>query len=155
MGPGAGVIRSGIGLESPGPSRTDRNRRKGSVANRSPSRLGDSTGFSPQRPRRPLHQALALTALSVFLISAPALAQSVLVDAAVVAGGSPELQNASGTVRLVEPEIDGVPRVIFVPEPGFLWQLVPGLGLLSILHRRRRISGACRVLPDAAARRMS
>jgi hypothetical protein len=99
------------------------------------SRFGDASALLPRR--RPLRWALTLTAISQLLIAAPALADSVLVDAAVEPGGSPELRNASGTLRLVEPEFDGIGRVVFVPEPGFLWQLVPGLALLSILHRRK------------------
>jgi hypothetical protein len=119
------------------------------------SRFGDASVRLPLRRRRPLRWALTLTAISQLLISAPALADSVLVDAALEPGGSPELRNASGTLRLVEPDFDGIGRVIFVPEPGFLWQLVPGLALLSILHRRRRVGDACHVLPQATSRRKS
>jgi hypothetical protein len=42
-----------------------------------------------------------------------------------------------------------------VPEPGFLWQVGPGLTLLAMFERRRRIGAVlvpC-VLPDAASRR--
>jgi hypothetical protein len=61
-----------------------------------------------------------------------------LVNAALVAGAARPLENAGGTLRLEEPELDFVGHTVFVPEPGFLWQLGPGLALLGALHHRRR-----------------
>ena len=52
-------------------------------------------------------------------------------DAALVAAGSPALQNGTGTVRLEDS------RLIFVPEPSALWQLGSGIGLLAFLAGRR------------------
>jgi hypothetical protein len=60
-------------------------------------------------------------------------------DAELVAGGSPVLQNASGTLRLEDVRLGRLaPPVFFVPEPGALWQLNSGIGLLALLARCRR-----------------
>jgi hypothetical protein len=56
-------------------------------------------------------------------------------DAELVAAGSPVLQNGTGTVRLEDGRL-GRPAVP-LPEPGALWQLGSGIGLLALLARRR------------------
>ena len=59
-------------------------------------------------------------------------------DAEVVAGASPVLENASGTVRLEDARLGRLGATVFVPEPGALWQLGSGIGLLGLLAGRRR-----------------
>ena len=59
-------------------------------------------------------------------------------DAELVAGGSPVLQNGAGTVRLEDPRLGRPGPTILVPEPGALWQLGSGIGLLVLLNGRRR-----------------
>jgi hypothetical protein len=59
-------------------------------------------------------------------------------DAELVAGGSPVLQNAGGTVRLEGARLGRVGPTTFVPEPGALWQIGSGIGLLALLAGRRR-----------------
>ena len=62
-----------------------------------------------------------------------------LVDGKLVAAGSPALQNSAGTLRLEQGGLDGPGRRVFVvPEPGTLWQLGSGSGLLALLAGRRR-----------------
>ena len=62
-----------------------------------------------------------------------------LLDAELVAAGSPVLQNGSGTLRLEDGRLGRLgPTVFVVPEPGALWQLVSGIGLLALLAKRRR-----------------
>lgn len=60
-------------------------------------------------------------------------------DAELVAGGSPVLQNGTGTVRLEDSRL-GRPGLssILVPEPGALWQLGSAIGVLGLLAARRR-----------------
>jgi hypothetical protein len=65
-------------------------------------------------------------------------------DAELVAGGSPVLQNGTGTVRLEDPRLGRLGPPVFVPEPGGLWQLGSGIGLLALLARRRRRRTASR-----------
>ena len=72
------------------------------------------------------------------LLTGEAASAVELLDAELVAAGTPVLQNASGTVRLEQGQLDAVGRRVFVvPEPGGLWQLASGIGLLVFLARRR------------------
>ena len=71
------------------------------------------------------------------LAPATALAAE-LRDGELVASGSPVLQNGSGTVRLEDARLGRLGPPVFVPEPGALWQLGSGIGLLALLARRRR-----------------
>jgi len=60
-----------------------------------------------------------------------------LLDSELVVAGSVS-QNASGTVRIEQSRLHAVGRRVFVvPEPGALWQLGSGIGLLLLLARRR------------------
>ncbi len=59
-------------------------------------------------------------------------------DAELVAAGSPVLQNGTGTVRLEDARLGRLGPPVFVPEPGALWRLGSGIGLLALLARRRR-----------------
>jgi hypothetical protein len=69
----------------------------------------------------------------------PAAPTVQLLDAELVAAGSPVLQNGAGTVRLEDGRLGRLaPSVFFVPEPGALWQLGSGIGLLALLAGRRR-----------------
>jgi hypothetical protein len=62
-----------------------------------------------------------------------------LLEGKVTVGAAPVLQNAGGTVRLEQPQVNAVDRTtFFVPEPGALWQLGSGIGLLALLAGRRR-----------------
>jgi len=68
-------------------------------------------------------------------------------DAELVASGSPVLQNGAGTVRLEDSRLGRVGPRILVPEPGSLWQLGSGIGLLVLLngcHRRHTCSDTSR-----------
>ncbi len=78
-----------------------------------------------------------LLSLLALLLPAEALAVE-LREAELMAGASPVLQNASGTVRLEDARLGGAGPTFFVPEPGGLWQLLHGAGLLTVLARRRR-----------------
>ncbi len=80
---------------------------------------------------------LALVGLLAALVPASALAVE-LRDAELVAGGEPVLQNGSGTVRLEDARLGRLGPPVFVPEPGALWQLGSGIGLLALLAQRRR-----------------
>ena len=81
---------------------------------------------------------LALVGLMAALVPATALGVE-LRDAELVAGGEPVLQNGAGTVRFEDARLGRPgPRVLFVPEPGALWQLGSGIGFLALLARRRR-----------------
>ena len=81
-------------------------------------------------------QALALLGAVLALGAASAVE---LRDAELVAGGSPVLQNGTGTVRLEDARLGRLgPPVFVVPEPGVLWQLGSGIGLLAFLAGRRR-----------------
>jgi hypothetical protein len=59
-------------------------------------------------------------------------------DAELVAGGSPVLQNGAGTVRIEDARLGRLGPAVFVPEPGALWQLGSGVGLLALLAGRHR-----------------
>lgn len=83
-----------------------------------------------------LRRAALVLSLPALLV--PVAASSVeLRDAELVAGGNPVLQNGAGTVRLEDARVGRVGPTVFVPEPGVLWQLVSGAGLLAVLARRR------------------
>jgi hypothetical protein len=84
-----------------------------------------------------LTRAALVLSLLALLVTATASAVE-LRDAELVAGGNPVLQNAGGTVRLEDARLGRVGPTVFVPEPGALWQLVSGAGLLAVLERRRR-----------------
>jgi hypothetical protein len=56
-------------------------------------------------------------------------------DAQLVGGGAPELQNGSGTVRILSPRLGGE---IFVPEPRVAAQLGVGIAALALTMARRR-----------------
>lgn len=88
----------------------------------------------------------AVCALLLAALLFPAAAAAVeLHDAELVAGGSPVLRNAGGTVRLEDARLGSLGTVV-VPEPGALLQIVAGVVLLSGLavHRRARArSGGC------------
>jgi hypothetical protein len=81
-----------------------------------------------------------LAAGLVFLAPLAAVPASAieLRDAELVASGSPELQNGSGTVVLQDSRLGRLGPPVFVPEPGALWQLGSGIGLLALLVRRRQ-----------------
>ena len=66
-------------------------------------------------------------------------------DAELVAGGSPVLQNRAGTVYLEDARLGRLSPPVFVPEPGALWQLGSGIGLLALLARRGRRCRASRI----------
>ena len=77
---------------------------------------------------------------AVALLGARASSAVELLDGKLVPAASPVLQNTGGTVRLEGSQLDAVGRrVFFVPEPGALWQLGSGVGLLALLHSRRRL----------------
>ncbi len=82
----------------------------------------------------------------VALLAAGTASGIELRDAELVAGGSSVLQNGTGTVRLEDARLGRVGPPVFVPEPGGLWQLGSGVGLLASLARRRRLR-----VPTAAA----
>ena len=74
------------------------------------------------------------------LLGTSAASATELLDGELVPAASPVLQNAGGTVRLEGSQLDAVGRrVYFVPEPGALWQLGSGVGLLGLFHSRRRL----------------
>ncbi len=87
----------------------------------------------------PTLKMLGLLGLLALLLPAAAGAVE-LRDAELVAGGTPVLQNGAGTVRLEDARLGRVGPTVFVPEPGALWQLGSGAGLLALLARRRRRS---------------
>ncbi len=94
----------------------------------------------------PAQKMLCLLGLLALLLPATAAAVE-LRDAELVAGGNPVLQNGAGTVRLEDARLGRVGPTVFVPEPGALWQLGSGAGLLALLARpRRRSSRAIRRL---------
>ncbi len=96
----------------------------------------------------PAQKMLGLLGLLALLLPATAGAVE-LRDAELVAGGSPVLQNGGGTVRLEDARLGRVGPTVFVPEPGALWQIGSGAGLLALLARpRRRSSRAIRHLVD-------
>ena len=85
----------------------------------------------------PLVRAALVQSLLALLVPNAASAVE-LRDAELVAGGNPVLQNGAGTVRLEDARLGRVGSTVFVPEPGALWQLGSGVGLLALLARRRR-----------------
>ena len=88
-------------------------------------------------PIPPLAVVLALVGLLAPLAAGTASAVE-LRDGELVAGGSPVLQNGTGTVRLEDARLGRLGPPVFVPEPGALWQLGSGIGLLALLEGRRR-----------------
>lgn len=71
-------------------------------------------------------------------LAAPGFATELL-DARLTAAAAPVLQNAGATVRLEQPQFNGMGhRTFFVPEPGALWQLGSGIAGLALLQARRR-----------------
>jgi len=79
--------------------------------------------------------------MSLLALLLPATAFGIeLRDAELVAGGNSVLQNGAGTVRLEDSRLGRVGPTVFVPEPGALWQLGSGAGLLALLAKRRRRS---------------
>ena len=74
----------------------------------------------------------------VVLLGARAASTVELLDAELVAAGSPVLQNPSGTVRLEDSRLGRLAPPVFVPEPGAVWQLGSGIGFLALLAGRRR-----------------
>jgi len=113
------------------------------------------------RPIPPRRILLALVVLLAPLVVKNASAVD-LRDAELVAGGSPVLQNGTGTVRLEDGRLGRLGWPVFVPEPGALWQIGSGIGLLALLaeRRRRTVSDANssdqpgRAVPAAPRRRM-
>ncbi len=94
------------------------------------------------RPIRPLAAALGLAGLLAPVVAGIASAVE-LRDAELVASGSPVLQNGTGTVRLEDARMGRLGPTVFVPEPGALWQLGSGIGLVALLAGRRRRRTAC------------
>ncbi len=86
------------------------------------------------------------------LIATGTHAATELRDAELVAGGSPVLQNGTGTVRLEDGRLGRLGPPVLIPEPGALWQLGSGIGLLALLARRRnrRIRTAAAEAPGRA-----
>jgi hypothetical protein len=80
---------------------------------------------------------MALVGLLAALATGTAWAVE-LRDAELVPGGSPVLQNGAGTVRLEDARLGRLGPLVFVPEPGALWQLGSGIGLLALFARRGR-----------------
>ena len=77
--------------------------------------------------------------MALALPGAGAASATELLDGELVPAATPVLQNAGGTVRLEQSQLDAVGRRVFmVPEPGALWQLSSGVGLLALLYSRRR-----------------
>ncbi len=89
------------------------------------------------RPIPPPAAFLALVGLLVPLVAGTASAIE-LRDAELVASGSPVLQNGTGTLRLEDARLGRLGPPVFVPEPGAVWQLGSGIGLLALLARCRR-----------------
>jgi hypothetical protein len=62
-----------------------------------------------------------------------------MLEGKVIVGAVPVIQNTGGTVRLEQAQVSAVGhQTFFVPEPGVLWQLGSGAGLLALLSSRRR-----------------
>ena len=89
---------------------------------------------------RPPCRRLVANAGLVFslFIATGAHAATELRDAELTALGSAVLQNGSGTVRLEDARLGRLGPPVFIPEPGVLWQLGSGIGLLALLARRRK-----------------
>lgn len=90
------------------------------------------------RLTRTRSQLLPISTLLVSLLLPGATAAVELRDGELVAGGSPVLQNGTGTVRLEDARLGRLGPPVFVPEPSALWQLGSGIGLLALLAGRRR-----------------
>ena len=91
--------------------------------------------------------------LGLLALLRPATAGTVeLRDVELLAGGKPVLQNGGGTVRLEDARLGRIGPTVFIPEPGALWQLGSGAGLLALLARRRRRSS--RATPRFVGREM-
>ena len=97
---------------------------------------------------------IAIVGLAAALAAGTASAIE-LRDAELVAGGSPVLQNGTGTVRLEDPRLGRVGPLILVPEPGALWQMGSAIGVLAVLagRRRRHTSRRSTRSPDPATPR--
>jgi hypothetical protein len=95
---------------------------------------------------------IVVAGMLMFALGAAPASSVELRDAELVAGGSPVLQNGTGTVRLEDARLGRLGPPVFVPEPGALWQLGSGIGLLALLARRRRRRTASRTAgaPDRA-----
>jgi len=93
-----------------------------------------------------------LTFLLFLALAGPALAVELL-EARVTAGAAPVLQNAGGTVRLEQAQVNATAHPTFtVPEPGTLGLLVSGLGGLVLLQARRRRCAASRTSSSSSTR---
>ena len=91
------------------------------------------------RGRPDLARAAVLVPLGLLALLVAGTSSAVeLRDAELMAGAARTLQNGTGTVRLEDARLGSLSPPIFVPEPGFLVQLAPGIGLLALLDRRRR-----------------
>jgi hypothetical protein len=79
---------------------------------------------------------LSMVAVGLLTILGTGVAIGVeLRDAQLVGGGAFELQNGTGTVRILNPELGGE---IFVPEPGVSAQIGVGIAALALTMARRR-----------------
>jgi hypothetical protein len=103
------------------------------------------------RPSPALAAFVALVGLLAPVAAGTAWAVE-LRDAELVASGSPVLQNGTGTVRLEDARLGRLGPPVFIPEPGVLWQLGSGIGLLALLagRRRRRTASRTAGAPDRA-----
>ena len=85
----------------------------------------------------PCRRLVVNAGLVFTLIATGVHAATELRDAELVPSGSPVLQNGTGTVRLEDSRLGRLGPPVFIPEPGALWQLGSGIGLLLLLARRR------------------
>lgn len=130
-------------LHRAGSATSNRIRRSRSAESKCPARA-DSHTRSPAfvRQCRPTTITLLKLSSAALLFLAPLAAgtgsATELRDAELVAGGSSKLQNGSGTVVIEDSRLGRLGPPAFVPEPGALWQLGSGIGLLALLVRRQR-----------------
>jgi hypothetical protein len=98
----------------------------------SPGQIGfDNIALGSETPPTPTPTATPTATPTPLVIQ--------LLDAELVAAGSPVLQNGTGTLRLEDARLGRLaPSVFVVPEPGALWQLGAGIGFLALLARRRK-----------------